>query len=107
MPTINGQLEAYWEQGWEGRIEFAFQFDGNKHPFFLKNGQYLTIYDVDENPLWYGEIHFVKRGFFDKHRLNADIWTYTKQKGIPYADWMDWFWRKPPLKAKLVYEENS
>ena len=107
MPTLHENLEAYWEQGWEGRIEFSFQFEDNKHPFFLTNGQHLTIFHEDGSTLWSGKIHFVKRGFFDKHRLNADIWAYTKQKGVSYADWMDWFWRKPPLKAKLEIEEKA
>ncbi|MCB0932124.1 MAG: hypothetical protein KDB71_09530 [Mycobacterium sp.] len=105
MRVINGELEAYWEQGWEGRVEFAFQFDGNATPFFLSNGQRLTIFDADGSVLWSGEIRFVKRRFFDKHQLDADIWAYVKQKGVSYADWMDWFWRKPPLKAKLEFDQ--
>jgi hypothetical protein len=105
MRTINGTLEAYWEQGWEGRIDFAFQFEGNTQPFFLENGYLLTIYNPDGTTLWSGTIQFVKRGFFDNHKLNAGIWSYIKQKGVSYADWMDWFWRNPPLKAKLEIEE--
>jgi hypothetical protein len=105
MPVLQGELEAYWEQGMEGRIEFAFQFEGNKAPFFLENGQCLTIYDADEKILWSGKIHYIKRGFFDNHKLNAGIWSDKKQKGVSYADWMDWFWRQPPLKAKLEIEE--
>ena len=31
-----GELEAYWEQGWEGRIEFAFHYEGLKRLFSLK-----------------------------------------------------------------------
>jgi len=105
MKEIIGMLEAYWEQGMEGRIEYAFQFEGNTHPFFLQNGQLLTIYETDGKILWSGKIHFVKRGFFDNHKLNAGIWSFIKQKGVSYADWMDWFWRTPPLKAKLEVEE--
>ena len=105
MKVLTGELEAYWEQGWEGRFDFAFQFEGNTHPFLLENGQMLTIYDTDDSILWSGKIQFVKRGFFDKHKLNAEVWSYIKQKGVSYADWMDWFWRKPSLKAKLEFEE--
>lgn len=105
MKLLIGELEAYYEQGMEGRIEFAFYFENNQHPFFLENGQHLTIYDTNEKILWSGKIQFVKRGFFDNHKLNAGIWSDTKQKGVSYADWMDWFWRKPPLKAKLEIEE--
>ncbi|HKJ38327.1 MAG TPA: hypothetical protein VJ972_06100 [Anaerolineales bacterium] len=105
MTELNGELEAYWEQGMEGRIDFAFTFEGNKQPFFLQNGHHLTVYQLDETILWEGRIQFVKRGFFDKHRLKTDIWSDAKQKGVSYADWMDWFWRKPPLKAKLIVEK--
>lgn len=105
MKVIEGELEAYWEQGMEGRIDFAFHFEGNRRPFFLEDGQNLTIYDSDGNILWSGKLQFVKLGFFDKHKLKADIWSYTKQKGVSYANWMDWFWRKPPLKAKLEIED--
>ncbi len=105
MRIIEGHLEAYWEQGWEGRIAFAFQFEGNTQPFFLKDGHVLTIYNEDGTILWNGAIKFVKRGWLDRHNLKADVWSNEKQKGVKYADWMDWFWRQPPLKARLeVFE---
>lgn len=107
MRVIDGELEAYWEQGWEGRVEFAFHFEGNHRPFFLSNGQFLTIYNADGSILFSGEIDFVRRRFFDNHRLDANIWAPVKQKGVSYADWMDWFWRQPPLKAKLEYDEAA
>jgi hypothetical protein len=89
MKVLIGKLEAYWEQGWEGRIEYAFDFDGNTQPFFLQDNQNLTIYNLDESILWSGKIHFVNRGFFDNHKLKAGIWSYTKQKGVSYANWME------------------
>jgi len=106
MTELRGELEAYYEQGWEGRIEFAFQFEGNQKPFFLEKGQHLTIYKENGDVLWSGKINFVrKNNWFDKHKLNANIWSWTKQKGVSYADWMEWFWHKPPLKAKLIVEK--
>jgi len=106
MTELQGELEAYWEQGWEGRVEYALHVDGAKGPFFLANGQHLTIYSDDNDTLWSGKIKFVKRNtWFDKHKLDAGIWSGVKQKAVSYADWMDWFWRKPPLKAKLIVEE--
>lgn len=106
MIELPGELEAYYEQGWEGRVEFAFQFEGNQKPFFLENGQHLTIYKENGDVLWSGKLKFVrKNNWFDKHKLNADIWSWTKQKGVPYADWMEWFWHRPPLKAKLIIED--
>ena len=104
MAQLQGQLEAYWEQGWEGSIAFAFYDLKNKQLIFLHNGQGLTIYDVDDKILWSGKLQFVKRGFFEKHSLAANIWSETKQKGVSYADWMAWFWQKPHLKAKLIIE---
>jgi len=84
---LNGKLEAYYEQGWEGRIEFAFQFEGNQIPFFLENGQHLTIYRENGDVLWFGTIKFVrKNNWFDKHKLGTNIWSWTKQKGVSYAD---------------------
>lgn len=108
MKRYIGKLEAYYEQGWEGMIVFSFMPDdgnGLSDLITLQDGQHLTIYDTDEKTLWSGKIHFVKRSFFDKHNLNADIWSDMKQKDVPYANWMNWFWRKPPLKAKLEIEE--
>ncbi|MFN8399874.1 MAG: hypothetical protein U0X74_07660 [Anaerolineales bacterium] len=108
MKSYIGRLEAYYEQGWEGMIVFSFMPDdsnGLNDLVTLQDGQHLTIYDTNEKILWSGEIHFVKRGFFDKHKLKAEIWSDSKQKGVSYADWIDWFWRKPPLKATLEIEE--
>ena len=108
MKTLTGVLEAYYEQGWEGMIVFSFMPDkgnGLNDLIPLQNGHHLTIYDTNEKILWSGKIHFVKRGFFDKHKLTAGIWSDSKQKGVSYADWMEWFWRKPPLKATLEIEE--
>lgn len=108
MKSYVGKLEAYYEQGWEGMIVFSFMPDDGKglsDLIPLRNGHRLTIYAENEKILWSGEIHFVKRGFFDKHKLKAEIWSDSKQKGVSYADWIDWFWRKPPLKATLEIEE--
>jgi len=106
MTELNGQLEAYYEQGWEGRIEFAVNTVDSARPIFLESGHHLTIYDTNESILWAGTIQFVKRKYSEKHNLQAGIWSWSKQKGVPYGDWMDWFWRKPALKAKLVINER-
>lgn len=108
MKSYVGKLEAYYEQGWEGMIVFSFMPDdgnGLSDLITLQDGQHLSIHETDDSILWSGKIIFVKRGFFDKHKLTADIWSDSKQKGVSYADWMDWFWRKPPLKATLEIEE--
>jgi hypothetical protein len=109
LKTLTGFLEAYYEQGWEGMILFCFLPENGKglnDLIHLQNGQRLTIFDTDDKTLWTGTIDFVQRNEWrDRHRLSAGIWSDTKQKGVSYADWMDWFWRKPPLKAKLEIED--
>lgn len=102
---LRGHLEPYWEQGWEGRIEFALQVAGMDRPVFLENGQHLTIYGPGERELWAGKLEFVRRRWWDRHRLDAGIWAWTKQKGVPYARWMEWFWHRPPLEAELHIPE--
>ena len=105
MTERKGHLEAYWEQGWEGRIEFCFFDTDRKELLVLKNGDRLTIYTKDNSVLWSGEIRFVRRAWFDRHQLNADIWSGSKQKGVSYKNWLAWFWHKPPFKAHLNINE--
>lgn len=101
MTQLQGTLLAYWEQGWEGRIEFAFQAEGANTPTFLKNGDRLTIFAEDGTAVWSGKIQWVRRRFWDRHQLDAGIWSYQKQNGVSYNQWLAWFWCKPPLKASL------
>ncbi len=101
MALLQGVLVAYWEQGWEGRIAFVFQPDDTQTPLFLKNGDCLSIYAEDGSILWSGQIHWAPVRFWDRYRLKVSIWSYQKQKGVPYGRWLDWFWHKPPLKASL------
>jgi len=102
---MNGELLAYWEQGWEGQIAFAFSPENSHEIIFLENGHFLMIYGVDGEVLWSGTIKLVSRRFWDNHQLSAGIWSNTKQKGVSYAQWMAWFWEKPPLKASLKIEK--
>ena len=109
---MQGKLEAYWEQGWEGRIAFAFQADGATMPYFLKNGDQLTIYAEDGTAVWSGTIQWVRRRFWERHQLDAGIWATHKQRGVTYGQWgvtygqwLAWFWQKPPLKASLEIAE--
>ena len=98
MGIINGTLLAYYEQGWNGRIEFFFQPDDSKEFVPLQNGQHLTLFDEDGKTLWSGKIELVKRGFFDKHKY---VWANSKQKGVSYSQWLTWYWTLPPLQAQL------
>jgi hypothetical protein len=101
MAVLQGELLAYWEQGWEGRIAFAFQSDASDTPIFLQNGDRLSIYAEDGTILWSGQIHWVRRRVWDRHRRDAGIWSFQKQKGVSYDQWLAWFWQTPPLPASL------
>ena len=105
---LNGHLVAFWEQGMEGRIDYAFQPEGTNDIsslIWLADGHHLKIYNSDYTVLWEGEINLVSRRrfglFYEQHDLENKIWNDLKQKGIPYKEWIAWFWHKPPLKAQL------
>lgn len=101
MPSYQGYLEAYWEQGWEGRIDYALAVDGWSTPFILADGQHLTIYAPDGAVLWQGRLRFVSRGR-EQHNLSTGIWAYEKQQGVSYGQWMAWFLHQPPLRAAVT-----
>ncbi len=110
----NGVLEAYWEQGWEGRIEYCFFPDSAKQqtsrgPQFIKEGQYLRIFAPDGAILWSGKIRFKYRKkwlfFYQRHELPNEIWHDLTQKGVPYKDWIAWFWNG--LRAELLCDEPA
>lgn len=96
-----GHLEAYWEQGWEGRIAYALSIEALTHPFFLEDGQQLMIYAMDGTILWSGRLHFVKRRWWHQHHLPMRIWSEKKQNRVSYWRWMEWFTHDPPLKASV------
>ena len=97
-----GKIFAYYEQGWEGRIEFAFSPKNAQNFIFLQTGDYMTLYNHDNSILFQGKIKFCRRRFWDKHKLTVDIWSFRKQKGVSYEKWMQWFWQEPNLKAELI-----
>ncbi len=99
--STQGHLHAYWEQGWNGKIDFAFQPEDKTRLVFLESGQTLTIFQSNHTILWSGVLRFVKRNYFDKHKLASEVWATRKQHGVLYRDWMDWFWQHPPLRAQL------
>ncbi len=99
---LSGYIFAYFEQGWEGRIDYAFAADNSKTFLLLNTGDKLTVYNRDDSLLFKGEIKFRKRRFWHNHNLDVDIWSYVKQKSVSYEKWMSWFWHKPHLRAKLI-----
>lgn len=105
MAIYDGELHAYWEQGWEGRIEYAVAIEGQPRPFFLTTGQHLTIYAEDGSVLWQGVLRFVSRGR-EQHSLPYGIWSDFKQQGVPYGRWIAWFVHQPPLRA-VIRDDRS
>lgn len=101
-----GVLEAYWEQGWEGRVEYALFVEGLGAPFFLATGQRLTIYTEDGGVLWAGVVRLVRRKWREQHNLSFGIWSYEKQAGLSYAQWMAWFVHDPPLRATVEVDDE-
>jgi hypothetical protein len=98
-----GTLEAYWEQGWEGRIAYAFAPDVHEsHPVFLEQGDRLTIWNVKGEVIWQGVIDFVPVRWWERRPPDhVQVWAYEKQRGVRYADWLLWFWQHPPMRATL------
>lgn len=107
MKKYEGYLFAYWEQGWEGQIVPALSVEGLDRPFPLANGQHLTIYAEDGSVLWSGTLRFVKRRWWEQHKLSYEIWANEKPAGVSYARWMEWFAHEPPLKATVEVEEPA
>ncbi len=101
---IAGRLEAYWEQGWEGRIEYAFtprDGAGLAALVFLARGHHLTIHDPAGGVRWSGAIDLVRRGWLSRAPRGLTMWAYQTQRGVPYATWLRWFCHRPPLPATL------
>lgn len=105
--SYDGLLEAYWEQGWEGRIEYALFIEGQSAPLFLVNGQRLTIHAEDGSVLWSGVVRLVRRKWREQHNLPSGIWSYEKQAGVSYALWIAWFVHIPPLRATVEEDDTG
>jgi hypothetical protein len=105
VKKCEGYLMGYWEQGWEGRIDFTLPIEGIDHPFPLERGQRLTTYAEDGKVLWSGVLCFVKRRWWDQPKLPYGVWSDVKPVGVSYARWMEWSAHKPPLKATVQIEE--
>jgi hypothetical protein len=106
---ITGTLHGYWEQGWEGRIEYEFRPDtmpADAGPRFLAAGQHLTIVAPDGTRLWRGVLAFTPRRWWESHALDNGIWHTHKQRGTRYGEWIAYFWQKPPLRAELRLSES-
>lgn len=108
--VIRGHIEGYWEQGWEGRIEYVFVAEeGNnirEKTIFLSKGHYLRIYNEEGKIIWEGGIELVGKSWWESFKESKlSIWSESKQKGVSYEQWIEWFWQKTPLKAEMVINE--
>jgi hypothetical protein len=109
---IEGHLEPYWEQGWEGNFSYTFvprigreEVNGGRG-YFLKSGDFLQILDPSEVVIWEGYLHLVPSRlsqlfFRDRHDLGSDVWCDLKQKDVSYSDWVGWFWATPRLQGRF------
>ncbi len=111
--VIHGTIEPHWEQGMEGRFDYVFVPDKGRQEinggrgYFLTSGDYLRIYGQDGSVLWEGQLHFVPSRinaliFQDRHNLKSQVWSTAKQDGVPYGDWVGWFWSQPRLRAEFL-----
>lgn len=99
--TRRGHLTLNYEQGGEGRVEWAFVDEAvaarNEDAlFFLATGQRLNIVDV-----WQGVLDFVPVTSFDSATTKSKMWSETKQRDVPYSKWLEWFMQIPPMRAEL------
>lgn len=108
-----GMIKAYWEQGMEGAFDYVFVPDKEPHlanggrGYFLKSGDFLRIFANDGSIIWEGELHFINTRLTqlfrpDRHHLPNQVWSYQKQEGVSYSDWVSWFWASPSLKAEFL-----
>ena len=115
---VSGFIEPYWEQGMEGSFDYVFVPNENRESvnggrgYFLHSGDYLRILGQDETVLWEGQLNFVPSRIRhlilpDRHNLKSSVWSYTKQGGVSYADWVGWFWAEPRLKAEFLKRPTS
>ena len=108
---ITGTITGYWEQGWEGRIDYVFEPDDPQYrpegtwPIMIQNGQELHIFDERGETLWHGRVQLVRKRWYERTDPAIKVWHTEKQKGISYRQWLNWFWHKPPLRAELTRQE--
>ena len=79
------------------------RYADNTH--YLKDGDYLKIYNEDNTIRWEGELEFIRprsydRGFFPNHRL-SNIKRGKKPLGISFRNWVRWFSLSPQPQAEL------
>jgi hypothetical protein len=107
MQTFFGVLEAFTQQGSEGLIEYTLWPDNhvelqNNFPLPLRNGDELKIFDENNDLLWQGAVNLIPLSYWwDNTKRNDLLHATTKQKGVSYADWLNWFCHEPPLRAEL------
>ena len=104
---IEGELDPYWEQGWEGSFHYNLTIPNATRPYFLEEGDLLDIIGHDGKLLWSGAFHLRKRRFWERHKLALNVFTGTVLKGLSYGQWMEWLWSKPRLKARVLRADEK
>ncbi len=96
-----GKLEPYWEQGMEGSFLYSCALPECPGPFLLAEGDLLDILSAQGEVLWTGTYRTRKRRFWERHQLPMKAGSNICQRGLSYAQWMEWFWSSPPLPARV------
>jgi len=106
MRVWNGTLEAFREQGYEGLVRFAVAPDEPERdvhfPVFIEAGDELEIFAANGRVVWRGTIAPAKPRLWDRRHRSDGLWSETRQAGVSYRNWMDWFNHDPPLRARLT-----
>jgi hypothetical protein len=104
---IEGYLDPYWEQGWEGSFQCNLTVPDSSSPYFLEQGDLLDILDPDGQLLWSGTFQLRKRRFWERHKLSSKVYSGTTLKGLSYGQWMEWQWSSPRLKARVLRPDKE
>lgn len=104
MYTYKGNLELYYETGFEGTHACILHDDrgiiDNKYhslewSVWFKDGDYLTVFDKDNSILWKSELVNNKKLILE-HKCIID---YIPM-GVDLKEWIRWF--KEELKAEVI-----
>ena len=124
--TFEGWLDAYIEQGMEGFAEWSVydkSYGGNKHggwdqagTVFFQDGDELTVFGRDGQPIWAGLIHKQEAGpgkAYDRTGHLGEVGLMWKERRywpcctwipreVDGPTWVGWFYQRPRMSARLI-----
>lgn len=115
MKTIKGELEPFWETGTEGVL---WALDDKKTKDYqslhiLKNGDYLKVFDSNNQVHWEGEIQLEYERNYRSFPMNPQYgqqallgcWIHGLQNNLEPEFWGKMFFNK--MKAELTRKEEK